>query len=69
MTAKTKCFKCCTAFTVILACLITYCLYPPGVMDMTKSFELKNGQNCKLVDGPRGFEDQTYWNHKVMIST
>ena len=57
----------CLALTVTIVCIITY--FIAGSLDITKKFELKHEENCKIVDGPRGFEDQTYWNKKVMIST
>ena len=59
----------CLGFAALFVLTIAYCLIPPGVLDVTKKFEAKNEENCKIVDGPRGFEDQTYWNKKVMIST
>jgi hypothetical protein len=45
------------AFTAVFVAAIAYNLLPPGALDITKKFELKNEENCKIVDGPRGFED------------
>jgi len=37
-------------------------------MDLMKSYEI-NEDNCRIVDGPRGFEDQTKWNKNVLLSS
>ncbi len=52
----------------LLASLLGSTLFMCWKLDMFKSYEI-NDESCRIIDGPRGFEDQTYWNKDVIIST
>ena len=58
--------KVCLFASTVFFCSIAYMLV--AQLDITKSYEIKDS-GCELVDGPRGFEDQTHWNKDVLIST
>ena len=59
---KNLCLLFTAIFVFFLANILIY------GFDMIKSYEIKD-ENCKILDGPRGFEDQTVWNSKVVFST
>lgn len=55
---------CCLACVVVLLAIIIPMM---AALDMFKKIVINDG-GCLRVDGPRGMEDQTYWNKDVLLA-